>query len=114
MNSYYVSGSKAKGQTSISAFVFTQIAENTLASLREGELKDRISLKNGRKKCRIVSEIDKKNNVSVLIEIVALSGSKPAQAVTLIQKSVYDAIYDVTEISSVKVNVYLLGVVDKA
>jgi uncharacterized alkaline shock family protein YloU len=110
---YYVNGSKTKGQTAISNYVFTQIAEDTIASLMEGELKDKISLKNGRKKCKILADVDKKNNVTVVIEIVAIAGTKPAQSVSLIQKAVYDAIYDATEISTIKVNVSLLGVADK-
>lgn len=115
MNTFYeLNNSRKTGKIAISSYVFTQIATTAIEDLMANELKDQISLKYGEKKCKISTEFDKKGTVQVNMEIVAMEGSNPNKSTELIQKRVYEAIYDATELSSIQVNVALVGFASKA
>lgn len=109
MTTYYNCENKQKGLITISSFVFTQIAESCVKSLMENELKDKITMKDGRKKCKIETLINK-NKVCVNVQYVATKNADPIKASTMIQEEVYRALCQATEISDIRVNVSLLGV----
>lgn len=112
MNYYTIKGSTGSTMN-ISKDVFIQAAENKIQDLISNDLKDTITLKNGRKTCKISCEIDKKNKILVTVEIFVYSGENASVATERIQSEVYEGIYDITEISNVKVNVVVLGFVLK-
>lgn len=111
-NAYYESTNPDYGKMSISSYVFSEIAQETLEGLAKGALRDDISLSlPGRKKnvaCSIV-----KNQITVDIYFNSIRGSDVQKSVKTIQEEVYNDLYDATEISSIKVNVNLMGFVDK-
>ncbi|MFA6624469.1 MAG: Asp23/Gls24 family envelope stress response protein [Bacilli bacterium] len=114
MYSYFYVGNSQSGKLAISSFAFSQIAESTLDSLvTNGDLKDAIALKDGKKKCKVTTDIDKNKKVTVTVQVIGIRGADIDSAVTRIQKEVFTNIYDVTEISALKVNVSVLAVVDK-
>ncbi len=98
-----------QGLLNISDNVFNQIAKSTLDELLKNDLKGLFSLKNGKKTCKILTTIDKKNHIQVNIEVYLMTGCDANSVTNRIQKEVYDDIYDVCEISSVKVNVIVLS-----
>ena len=108
---YYVNNNSSKGALNISAFVFSQIGQERLEKLANNELKDSISLKLARNKINVVTTIDK-NNVEVAVNFFAVRNSDVQNSVLVVQKEIYDAIYEATEISTVKVNVSVCGFVD--
>ena len=110
----YYTQNTGHGSLNISELVFIQSAQRVLQELSVGQLKDRILLKSGKKTCKVTCEIDKHNKIVVSAEIFMVAGDENAsEATSLIQQSIYDAIYDITEIRQVKINVLVLGFVLK-
>lgn len=107
MNCYTQKNSQ--GSLNISDNVFNQVAKSTLEELLKSDLKGLFSLKNGKKNCKIETLIDKRNHIQVNIEIFLTTGCDANDVTGRIQKEVYDDIYDVCEISTVKVNVIVLS-----
>ena len=108
---YYSSSNSSKGTLNISDYVFDQIAQERLEKLASTELKDSISLKLARGKKNVETTIDK-NNIQVNVVFFSVRNSDIQKTVVLVQKEVYDAIYEATEISTIKVNVSVIGFVD--
>lgn len=108
---YYTSKS-TKGLASISSNVFTSIASETLKGLANGDLKDDIALKDGKKSGKVITTIEN-NKVVVEAQIFMTSLSSSTVSSERIQKDIYEAIYSITEISSLKVNVTVLGYILK-
>jgi uncharacterized alkaline shock family protein YloU len=113
MTSYFYVGSSERGKLGISTYVFQQIAESALSDLVNGELKDSLVLKDGKKTGKVSAVLDKKGNLLVSMEVIAFRGSDVAGSIALLQKEVYEDIYDTCEISNLKVNVSVLAVIDK-
>lgn len=109
----YFTQKNANGTLNISSFVFIQSAKKALDDLLEDELKDVIFLKSGKKTCKITCDIDKKNKIVLTAEVFIAADKNANEATAKIQKEIFDAIYDATEISNVKVNVIVLGFVIK-
>ena len=110
MNYYSVNNSN-KGSLNLSSFVFAQIAKETLEELAKGELKDSVSLKLAKNRDNVTCDIDH-NQVRVDVSFSAVRNSDVQNSVDRIQKEIYEAIYDATEIGSVKVNVAVVSFVD--
>lgn len=110
---YYTTKTAFGSTMNIASDVFVQAAKNTLDKLVSNELKDTICLKSGRKTCKVLCEIDKRNKINVNVEIFMYAGQIANSATGLIQQSIYDEIYEITEINNVKVNVIVLGFVQK-
>ncbi len=108
---YYITHNSSKGTLNISDYVFSQIGQERLEKLAENELKNSISLKLTKNKKNIETLIDK-NNIQINVSIFAIRNSDIQNAVLTIQKEVYDAIYEAMEISTIKVNVSVIGFVD--
>lgn len=108
---YYTTDNSNKGTLNLSSFVFSQIASETLENLAKDVLKDSISLKLVKSRKTVEAFIDK-NKITVQITISAKRDSDVQKAVNLIQKEVYESIYEATEISDVKVNVSVISFVD--
>lgn len=109
----YYTLKKQKGTISINELTFVQSAKETLSSLLDDELKDKISLKSGKKVCKVTCLIDSKNKIIVNCEVFIVIGEDTNKIVELIQKEIYDDLYYLTEISNFKVNVLVLGFVNK-
>lgn len=110
--SYYLNSKSSKGIYKISSFVFSSIAQDVLETLEVEELKDQISLKlTGQKKNVATKIID--NKITINVTIFAIRNSNVQNLVTVVQKKVYEAVYEQSEISDIKVNVNLAGFVDK-
>ncbi len=109
----YYNQKNNNGNLNISENVFNQIASDSLNGLMNDELKDVVYLKNGKKTAKIHTEIDKKNHIKVDVELYLSSDCQASVVSSDIQKAIYDDIYDATEISSVKVNVIILGFLTK-
>ena len=104
----YYTQNTGHGSLNISELVFIQSAQRVLQELSVGQLKS------GKKTCKVTCEIDKHNKIVVSAEIFMVAGDENAsEATSLIQQSIYDAIYDITEIRQVKINVLVLGFVLK-
>ena len=109
--SYYTSNNSSKGTLNVSDYVFSQIAQEKLELLSKNELKDAISLKLARNKSNVITKIDN-NKISVQVDFYAIRNSDVQKSVTMVQQACYDAIYEATELSNVKVNVSIIGFVD--
>lgn len=107
--SYYINDKVKNGSLNISDYVFTQIAKETLSDLVKDKLKDKIVFKDD--KSSIQTKIEN-NKIKVEIRIYSLRNSDVQNSVTTIQTEVYDALYEASEISSIKVNVLVIGFVD--
>lgn len=110
---YYTTKTIFGSMMNIASDVFVQSAKNTLDRLASNDLKDSICLKSGRKNCKVLCEIDKRNKIVVTAEIFMFAGQIANDATALIQQEIYNDIYEITEISNVKVNVIVLGFVQK-
>lgn len=110
MNYYSVNNSN-KGSLNLSSYIFAQIAKETLEELAKGDLKDSISLKLAKNRDNVSCDIDH-NQVRVDVSFSAIRNSDVQNSVECIQKEIYEAIYDATEISTVKVNVAVVSFVD--
>lgn len=109
--SYYTNVNSKKGTLNLSDYIFNQLASETLEDLASHELKDSISLKLARSRKNVVTTIDK-NKVTIDVYFSALRNSDVNKAVSVIQQEIYDAVYEATEISTVKVNVSVVSFVD--
>ena len=109
----YYSQKNNNGYLNISEKVFDEIATDSLNALMQDDLKDVVFLKSGKKTARVHSEIDKKNHIKVDVELFLASDCQASSVSSDIQKAIYDDIYDATELSSVKVNVIILGFITK-
>lgn len=107
--SYYTSEKSKKGSLNISDYVFSQIARETLNNLCETKLKDKIVFKDD--KTSVITKIEN-NKIKVEIRIFSLRNSDVQNSVNTIQSDVYDALYEASEIASIKVNVTVAGFVD--
>ncbi len=110
MNYYSVNNSN-KASLNLASYVFAQIAKETLEELAKGDLKDSISLKLAKNRDNVSCDIDH-NQVRVDVSFSAIRNSDVQNSVECIQKEIYEAIYDATEISTVKVNVAVVSFVD--
>ncbi len=106
-STYYEDKSSEKGLIAISNKVFVQIASDVLDDFSE-EKKGSFSLEYGKKKGYIHAEISKANKVTIEIGLFLPVG-QDTKVLTEIQKEVYDEAFEATEISSLKVDVILLG-----
>jgi uncharacterized alkaline shock family protein YloU len=113
VNTYFYVGNDGRGKLGISVFVFQQIAEDTVKSLvNEGELKYSVVYQFGNKSTKVKATIEK-GIVHVDISIIGIRGSDLQTSCSMLQKAVYENIYDITEISALKVNVSVLSIIDK-
>ncbi len=108
---YYTTLNSSKGSLNIADYVFNQIALETLQDLEKHELKGAISLSGDKKRKNVETIIDK-NKVTVNIYFSAMRNSDVQKSVNLIQTSVYESLNELTEISSIKVNVAVVSFVD--
>ncbi|MFA6861265.1 MAG: hypothetical protein WCR56_02655 [Bacilli bacterium] len=112
MNTYFYVGNGERGKLGISVFVFQEIAEETVKSLAvKGELKDYMVFDPEKKIGKVKASIDK-GQVTVDVQIVGIKGADLQNCSTRLQKEIYENIYDITEISNLKVNVSILSIVD--
>lgn len=100
-----------KGALNISENVFNTIAISSLEDLANDDLKGILYLKKGKKSFKVTTEINKKNQIKVNCEIFIAEGQEAASACSKVQKALYDDIYEAVEISSLKINVSVLGFV---
>ncbi len=110
-SNYYQASSAEYGKMSISKYVFLQIAEDSLESLAKNELKKDISLALPKGKKSVEVSI-LKDKIAVHIAVLSVRGSDVKKAADTIQQEVYNDLYDATEISSIQVNVEVVGFVD--
>jgi uncharacterized alkaline shock family protein YloU len=108
---YYTIQNSNKGTLNISAFVISNIAQETLEELANDSLKGSISLKLARKRKNIEVVIEH-NKVVVNVFFSALRNSDVQKSVLAIQNGIYDALNELTEISTIKVNVSVVSFVD--
>lgn len=108
---YYTTINSTKGSLNIADYVFNQIAQETLEELSKNELKGAISLVGDKRRKNVETIIDK-NKVTVNVYFSAMRNSDVQKSVNLIQTSVYESLNELTEISSIKVNVSVISFVD--
>jgi|WetSurMetagenome_2_1015567.scaffolds.fasta_scaffold1168897_2 hypothetical protein len=110
---YVTIGSGEGGTLAASLYSFEQIAQSTLESLvGEGELSESLALSDGKKTSRVSAALSKKGGVIITIEVMGIRGSGIDAAVQRLQEEVHDTIYDLTEISELKVNVRVCSLLD--
>ncbi|MFA6829458.1 MAG: Asp23/Gls24 family envelope stress response protein [Bacilli bacterium] len=113
MSNYLNISSSAHGKIAISAFVFQEIATECLENLAKGELKDSLCLKNGKREGKVSVNIDSDGKTIIQTEILGYKGADMASCSKAIQTDIYEAVYNMLEISQVKVNVSVIGIVSQ-
>jgi uncharacterized alkaline shock family protein YloU len=113
MESYLIVSDNNKGKLGVSEYVFKQITNDTITNLISNSLKDSISLTYGHKKCKTSVSIGKKNEVIISIELAGIKNQDISSAVKKVQEDVYSNISSMFEISSLKINVSLVGIIEK-
>lgn len=112
MKSYlYLENNQDSGKLAISNYVFQQIADESLKDLAEGEWKDGLCLKKGKKESKVTCEIDKTGIVRVNLSLVGYKGADMKGMIDDVQKTVYNKIYSMMEISNLKVDVLVTDIV---
>ena len=105
MTDYVYLGNQKNGKKGLSTFVYVQIAKEAIEELLSGELKDQFQLCTTKKGPKIVARVDKRNHVSIDIEIALGNKTEAQNCCSAIQKAVYEAIDDLLETPPSRVNV---------
>lgn len=113
MINYLYINSSSLGKLAISTFVFIQLAQERLEVLSQGDLKDSLCLSSGRRKSKVTAVVDKTNHLRFSLEVLGYKGADMASASQAIQSAVYDSIYNMFEISKVRIDVSISGIVSK-
>ncbi len=113
MNNYAIVSNSKNGKLGISTFVFKQIAIETLQSLAENELKDKLILSYKKKKFAVDALVDKRNKITINCLVFFTSESDVQGFSRLIQEKITNAVINQTEISSLTVNISIGSIVTK-
>lgn len=105
MTDYVYLGNQKNGKKGISTFVYRQIAKEAIDHLLLGEWKDSFQLSATKKGPRIEAHVDKRNHVSIDIDISLIGATDAQKCCSAIQEAVYGAIDDLLETPPSKVNV---------
>lgn len=113
MNNYVFVGDKKQGKLGISAFVFEQIASDTIEALAANELKDHLILVNKRKKYKVESSIDKRGKITLKLSLFFTSDTDVPASSKLVQDKVYNAVISSTDVGSLNVNISVASIINK-
>ncbi len=110
MTNYINIGNQENGKIGVSAYVFEQIARETINDLCSSSLKKSIAYND--QKDKIVIRDDKKGGVSINVTVTGYKGADIAKSCSLIQKEIYTSINGLLELSALKINVSVSQLAD--
>ncbi len=110
MVNYIYIGNQENGKIGVSAYVFQQIARETVTDLCKGSLSK--SIRFNEEKDKITVRDDKKGGVSINVTVTGRKGADIAKACSTIQKEIYTSINGLLELSALKINVSVSSLAD--
>ena len=113
MTDYVYLGNQKNGKKGISTFVYVQIAKEAIDDLLSGEWKEQFELLSTKEGPKIEAHVDKRNHVSIDIEIALAGQTDGSKCCSAIQQAVYEAIDDLLETPPSKVNIAVSKVAKK-